>query len=72
MALQNTKAETLNNETGGISDRDRERMRYMARELSLQCRRAILFEAQGLDVPSIKYKQQYLLEEVIADMESFV
>ena len=59
-------------EISSVSDRDQFVMRSKARELSREFRGRIVNEAQILDVPSIKYFRQYLLEEVIADMESFV
>ncbi len=51
---------------------DETRIKKIARELSLEFRRQIVAKATALNVPSIKYKHQYLLEEVISDMEAFV
>lgn len=73
LGLQDAQTRDERDETGEVNaTRDGKRIRAMARELSLKCRQVIFYEAQELDVPTIKYKYQYLLEEVIADMESFV
>lgn len=51
---------------------DHNRLKVAARELSRQFRERIVRDATLANVPSIKYKHQWLLEEVVADMESFV
>jgi hypothetical protein len=63
---------TLRSKNMTMNEQDQKQLKMIARDISLQCRQAICFEAEQAKIPSIKYKVQSLLETVIADLKTFV